>query len=227
MQFKSYYSGSSGNLHHVIGAHGGNILIDPGVTLQKVQHSMRFKIDGIDAAIISHSHKDHCKAVPGLMKRGVDCYMTKETADALKVSGHCLKIIESMKQISLWNWDILPFETQHDCPGSVGFVMSDGNERLVYITDSFYIKNRFAGINILSIECNYSEKTWSKGIHPSLKKRIIRSHFSLENVIDFIKANDMSGCREIHLIHISKSNGNPAMFVEEVQRLTGIPTYAH
>ncbi|HEM1811409.1 TPA: MBL fold metallo-hydrolase, partial [Listeria monocytogenes] len=52
-----------------------------------------------------------------------------------------------------------------------------------------------------------------------------QSHFSLENVKEFLNANDLSQLREIHLLHISSSNGDPNMFKNEIQALTGVPVY--
>ncbi|MCP7855473.1 hypothetical protein JKR18_02825, partial [Listeria monocytogenes] len=63
-------------------------------------------------------------------------------------------------------------------------------------------------------------------IHPVQKKRVLQSHFSLENVKDFLKANDLSHLREIHLLHISEKNGDPERFKNEIQAMTGIPVYA-
>lgn len=178
--------------------------------------------------LMSTDRKDHCKAINDIMKKSVDVYASKGTLKSLGVSGHKAHPVEAMKLFSVGNFKAVPFNTQHDAAEPFGFfITGPSGEKLLYITDSFYIKNRFAGINILAIECNYSDETWMPGIKPYLKKRIQRSHFSLQNVKDFIRANDMSGCREIRLIHISKSNGDPDMFVKEIQRLTGIPTYAH
>lgn len=226
MNFKSYHSGSSGNLHHVISEHG-ELLIDPGVTFQKVNHALDFKVSNISAALATHGHMDHCKAVPELMKSGIDCYMTQETADKLGLNGHRLKIIDAMKPFKIGKFKVLAFPTQHDCEGSVGFVVSDGDERLLYITDSFYVRDRFAGLNIIAIECNYSTETMLPDLNAVRKQRLYKSHFSLENVKKFLQANDLSKVREIHLVHISRDNGDPKYFVSEIKKLTGIPTISH
>ncbi|EDO0821657.1 MBL fold metallo-hydrolase, partial [Listeria monocytogenes] len=56
-------------------------------------------------------------------------------------------------------------------------------------------------------------------------KRVLQSHFSLENVKDFLKANDLSQLREIHLLHISEKNGDKERFKKEIQAMTGVPVY--
>ena len=80
------------------------------------------------------------------------------------------------------------------------------------------------------IECNYSKSILDKNIDESItpkfmRKRLIKSHFSLENVLEFLKANDLSKVQEIHLLHLSDSNSDEALFKQEVQKLTGKPVY--
>jgi len=153
--------------------------------------------------------------------------MTFSTALALKFQGHRLRFIEPMKQFRVGNFYVVAFETQHDCAGSVGFIITDGEDRLLFATDTFYLKNRFANLNIVAIECNYSEETMTPGLHPVRLKRLYTSHFSLKNVKSFISANDMSQVREIHLIHMSQANADPGYFQDEIERLTGKPTITH
>ncbi|WP_231701778.1 hypothetical protein [Crassaminicella thermophila] len=80
------------------------------------------------------------------------------------------------------------------------------------------------------IECNYSDEilkeNLDQGLIPrSLKNRLLKSHFSLGNVKEFLKVTDMKTVQNIMLIHLSDGNSNEAIFKEEIERLTGKPTY--
>lgn len=97
----------------------------------------------------------------------------------------------------------------------------------MFATDTFYLHNRFAGVNYIAIECNYSVRTMAPDMNPIVKKRLYKSHFSLENVKKFLVSTDLSRVREIHLIHMSKGNSDPRWFKSEVQRVTGKPTITH
>lgn len=224
MQFIAHHSGSTGNLYQVI-SDAGNLVIDPGVPISKIKKALDFKLSSVSAALVTHQHGDHIKGIKAIARAGIDCYMSSQTAQAIKFDGHRLNIIEPRKQLQVAGFTILPFETQHDCPGSVGFLVSDGNEKLLYITDSFYCRYKFKGLNIIAVECNWSKETLWPNIDPFVKKRIYRSHFSLQRVKDFLKANDLNRVREIHLIHISRDNGDPDYFRSEIERLTGKPVY--
>ena len=224
MEFKSFYSGSSGNLYQVK-TEKGNLLIDPGVPISKIKKALGFNLSSVSAALVSHSHGDHSKAVHDIARAGIDCLMTAQTAQALKMNGHRTQIIEPRKQTELNGVTILPFQTEHDCDGSVGFLVSDGKEKLLYATDTFFIRYKFKGLTIIAIECNYSKETLAPDLDPTRKKRLYSSHMSLENAIRFFKANDLSKIREIHLLHLSRENSDPEMFKRKIQECTGKPVF--
>ena len=223
MNFLSFHSGSSGNLYQLKSS-SGSLLIEAGVTISRIKKALEFKLSDISAALISHQHKDHCKAVSDIARAGIPCYMIAETAQALKFDGHRLNIIEPLKQFEVSGFKILPFPIQHDVPG-VGFLIANGTDKLVYATDTFYVRYKFKGLTVIAIECNWSKETLAPGLNPVRKQRLYKSHFNLANVIRFLKVNDLSRVREIHLLHLSRENANGDYFKSEVQKATGKPVY--
>ena len=59
----------------------------------------------------------------------------------------------------------------------------------------------------------------------ALKNRLLTSHFSLENVKEFLKANDLSRVQEIHLLHLSDGNSDAERFKREIMAVCGKPVY--
>lgn len=55
MQFISHYSGSAGNLYQ-IKSEAGQLLIDPGVPINKIKKALRYKAHAIRACLVSHEH---------------------------------------------------------------------------------------------------------------------------------------------------------------------------
>jgi len=157
------------------------------------------------------------------MRYGTDVYASKQTAKALGLSSHRLHIVEPLKAFAIGTWQVIAFPTQHDCPGSMGFVLASGEEKLLFLTDSFYVRHRFRGLTHIMIECNYSKQTLSPDLDPAVRRRLLRSHMSLEQVIKFLAANDLTQVREIILIHLSADNSDAEMFQREIQRATGKP----
>jgi phosphoribosyl 1,2-cyclic phosphodiesterase len=117
----------------------------------------------------------------------------------------------------------LPFDVAHDAEEPLGFLIINGADRLLFAADTAYIRHRFAGLTHICLECNYSKRTMSEDMHPAQRHRLLRSHMSLETVLDFLDANDMSMVRELRLLHLSDDNSDERMFKEKIQGATGIP----
>jgi phosphoribosyl 1,2-cyclic phosphodiesterase len=165
------------------------------------------------------------------MRVGIDCYMSRGTAEALGLSGHRIHIIKTKQQFRIGTWTILPFETQHDAQEPLGFLLANQDgEKLLYATDTYFIRYRFRGLTHIAVECNYSldilKRNVEAGAVPKeLKSRLLKSHFSLENVKKFLLANDLSKVEAIFLLHLSDNNSDSERFKREIQELTGKPTY--
>jgi phosphoribosyl 1,2-cyclic phosphodiesterase len=229
MKFEQFASGSTGNLYR-LSFGGASLLIECGLPIREIRRHLNFELSGISGCLISHSHGDHCLAVKDIMKAGIDCYMTQGTAEALCLSGHRLKTIKAGLQFQIGPFTVMPFATEHDAAEPVGFLIQSGKDKFLYATDTFYIRYKFSGLTKIAIEVNYSlailQANLAAGIVPmALKNRILRSHFSLDNVKEFFKANDLSAVKEIYLIHLSSQNSDEQLFKTEIERLTGKPVY--
>jgi phosphoribosyl 1,2-cyclic phosphodiesterase len=224
ISFKSYASSSSGNLYRISDG-TSSLLLECGLPIKKLRTALEYKLHDIEAVLVSHEHLDHAKAAKDIIAAGIDLYCSKGTAQALGLSGHRVRIIEAHKQFSIGPWTVLPYDTRHDAAEPLGFLIQNCSEKLLFCTDSFYIKYRFQGLTLICVECNYSRSTIQDGIPEVQRKRLLRSHMSLETLLKFLDANDLSKVREIHLLHLSENNSDEQMFKEVVQGKTGIPVY--
>ena len=226
-------SGSQGNCYRVTDG-STPLLLECGIGINNILRNLKFGVSSLAGCLVSHGHKDHAKAVKDLMKFGIDIYLSQGTAD--EISGldpwrHRLHIIKARQQFRIGTWTILPFETQHDAQEPLGFLLANRNgDKLLYATDTFYIRYRFQGLTHIAVECNYSldilrANVEAGMVEPALKNRILKSHFSLENVKKFLQANDLGKVQEIWLLHLSDNNSNAERFKREVMELTGKPTY--
>ena len=230
LKIKTLFSGSSGNCYTI--NNGTNtIMVEAGKTLTKIREGLNFNLAGIDGCIVTHSHKDHCASVPNLIKFGVKCYMLDSVRESFKLKKSLVNIIKPLNQFSIGSFVIMPFHVQHDVP-NVGFLIQDkiSLDKLLFVTDTYYCKYKFKNLSYIMIECNYAddilEYNIEHGITPSfMGHRLQFSHFNLSNVKKFLLANDLTSCKEIHLIHLSGDNSNPELFQNEIEALTGIPTY--
>lgn len=230
IEFTPFASGSSGNCYRITDGRTP-LLLECGIAYKEIQKKLNFKASEIAACLVSHEHQDHSKAARDIIKAGIDCYMTQGTKEAIGINGHRINIVKAKQQFRIGTWTILPFETQHDAAEPLGFLLANQDgEKLLYATDTYYTRYRFRGLTHIAVECNYSMDILRANIEaglvdPAFKNRILKSHFSLENVKEFLKANDLSKVQEIWLLHMSDGNSNENRFKGEIQELTGKPVY--
>lgn len=230
IEIKKIASGSKGNCY-LVDDGKTPLLLEAGINIKDIRIGTGFRLGEIEGCLISHEHGDHIKAVEDIVKAGIDCYMSHGTAKGLGFDNHRIKRGEAGEQIKIGTWHMLAFETQHDCEGSLGFLLAnEAGEKLLFATDTYYLKYQFTGLTHIMIECNYALDILNKNIRtgrvPAVqKKRLLKSHFSLENVKEFLKANDLSKVKEIHLLHLSDRNSDAKRFKREVQELTGKVVY--
>jgi len=230
IDIKTIASGSTGNCYSISDSET-TILIECGIQFKRIREAFSFKLSGVAGCLISHSHKDHCKVVEHISKAGIDCYLSAQTIKEINISGHRIHVFESKKIFTIGTFKILPFPLQHDVENHGFLLQSKNGEKLCYITDTFYCKYKFSGVNYYMIECNYYAPQLERNIKAevvpeAIKNRIVKSHFELENVKEFFRSNDLNCVKQIHLIHISETNGDKESFKQEIQALTGKEVYS-
>ncbi|MTI83474.1 MAG: MBL fold metallo-hydrolase [Firmicutes bacterium] len=230
IEITAFASSSRGNCYRVTDGQT-TLLLECGIRFKEIQRGLNFQVSEVSGCLISHEHKDHCKALADITKAGIDCYMSQGTSEALGVTGHRIKPIKAKQQFKIGTWTVLPFDTQHDAQEPMGFLMANSaGDKLLFATDTYYVRYLFRGLTHLMIECNHSldilrDNVTSGAVPVGHKNRLMRSHFSLENVKEFLRANDLSKVQEIHLLHLSDGNSDAERFKTEIQSLTGKMTF--
>lgn len=229
-------SSSAGNAYHITDGETA-LLLDAGLSFKEIQKGVNFKVSELEGCLITHNHIDHVKGLKELANKGVEVYLSQGTSDALDYAHHRFNITGSFQEFKIGSWVVIPFDVQHDVDEPLGYLLINKlGETLLFATDTYYIKYKFSGITHMLIECNYSELIVKRQIEltsdiddtknlVSRYKRLLKSHFSLENMMDFLRANDLSKLKEVWLIHLSDSNSDEALFKQEIQKLTGVPVY--
>lgn len=224
-------SGSSGNAYRISDGDTA-LLLDAGIPLQRIKQALNFRVRDLAGCLITHAHGDHAKAAGDIAKAGVDVYTSQGTIDACRLTGHRMKPVKALQEVMIETFAVLPFDVQHDAPEPLGFLLTSRRtgEKLLYFTDTYYLKYRFTGLTHIMGECNYSmdivEQSVRNGyIPPELVPRLIKSHMSLEHFLDLLKANDLHEVKQIYLLHLSNNNSDAERFREAVQKLTGTEVY--
>ena len=103
-------------------------------------------------------------------------------------------------------------------------------EKLVYITDSAYVKYTFSGLTHIMIEANYAQEiiidnARQERIPLYLAERVIETHMSIETLLELLRANDMTKVRQIYLLHLSDMSSDAERFKKLVRQETGAEVY--
>jgi len=224
-------SGSKGNCYRVTDG-STPLLLECGIPYKDIQRGLNFRVSEIAGCLVTHEHKDHSKAVADITRAGIDCYMSVGTAVSIGImTGHRYNPVIAGRQFNIGTWTILPFKTEHDAAEPLGFLMANqAGDKLLYATDTYYVRYKFRGLSHVMLECNYAADILKANVDAgtvpvTLKNRLLKSHFSLENVKEFFKANDLSRLQEIWLLHLSDNNSDASRFKREIQELTGKMVY--
>lgn len=230
MDIKILATGSSGNCYHVSDG-TTEILIECGIKYTDIEKKLDYKMDKICAALISHSHKDHSLSAKTLLSYGIELYMPLETALELNIAseigvntpkhgeviflnknGEIITKSEDKKDIDKVSYVISPFYLVHcnsdgsNCP-CYGYVINSAvtGEKLLFATDTAYIKNTFKAVDYMLIEVNYMTSIIDGGetedFVTEVEKRRLKSHMSLETAVEFLERSDRSKLKTLYAIH--------------------------
>lgn len=227
-----FHSGSTGNLYRLKSDRKrGDILLEAGVRFDELSRCIDFEFSHIAGCLISHEHQDHARSVGELTKRGVNVFLSEGTRSKLGDLNYMDHLIKADVSFEISGWNILPLAMQHDSKEPLGFIINDGEENVLFATDTYYIKYRFRGLTYIMVECNYikddlMDRVNAGTIPKPLAKRLFTSHMNLENLLSWLEMVDLCTVKKIYCIHISRDNGNPEAIKTAVEAATGIPVEA-
>lgn len=227
-------SGSSGNCYIIESTREDGfveqLILEAGEPFENVEKALKFDLSHISGCLVSHEHGDHAKYIRQYTRRGVEVLATFGTLSALHIKekiGERYRRIIKRHRYQVGGFRVKAFEAEHDAAEPCGFMIDCPNgDRVLFATDTYYLKYRFAGVNYFLIEANYDERTLYKNIksgliHPTVGERVTKSHLSLRQCIKALKANDLSRTKAIILIHLSNDNSNADSFEKSVEDATG------
>ena len=237
ISIKVFGSGSKGNGYLIDDGHS-QLIIECGVSFKTIQQKMMFNFSRVAGCLITHEHRDHCKYVPQLIdSTSIDVYSTQGTFEAMvddealrfyKEDFYRFKFMKYKETYTIGTWFVTPFETKHDVKEPCGFLIDNtSGDRLVFITDSYYVKYQFPRVTHVMIEMNYEKEIMQENLAYDKKRqgRLLESHFDYKRAIEFIQNNKSTYLQEVWLLHLSDSNSNEKLFKEETQKVVGVPVY--
>lgn len=153
-------SGSSGNCYVLKDNKGKMLLLDAGIPIMKIKKGCSWKVSDIVGCVITHKHRDHSEAVSDLEEMGIPVYKPYE--DNSYIGGY-----GEFKIVSVPMNDVHGRFKHTDADGTecpcYGFIIEHPEMgRMLYITDTEFVRWRFKDINHILVSCNYQRSTFQR-----------------------------------------------------------------
>ena len=214
-------TGSMGNCLAVYDSSGNYILLDAGLTFNKILKGLDYNTHGLSGAFVTHRHQDHSKAIKDLLKYGVKVYANE---DVCKLYPKCIQTDET-RVYNIDGFRIRSFNVSHDVPNNAFVIDTIDGIRILYATDMSSVQWCSKNVNYAVIECNYSEEDLIDNIIEDEESRSkYYNHFELNKCIHYLKHGIYNTeLRGIILWHMSKTNIDVKKAVEKVKLELGFP----
>lgn len=195
-------SGSSGN-GYLLTDGNETLVIECGKRLLDIKIALNFQIRGIVGAIDSHTHGDHHKYASEYELAGIPVWTPWKDNNLRQIKRFGRFVVRS-------------FECIHNVP-CVGYLIehTDSGLKLLYASDTEYVRYVFRDITAMLIEANYGEEYVNKD--EAKYQHVAEGHMSIETTVGCIKANMTDNLKHIVLCHLSKGNSDSKKFMESVR----------
>ena len=209
MRLKCLGSGSSGNCY-IIESPAEALIIEAGMPFMEVKKALDFNVAKIVGGIITHQHGDHAKFVHEYETAGIPTFKPYEG--------------EKLRQMRTYGgFTVKSFDVVHDVPCCGYLVMHENMGRLLYATDTEYVRYRFDRLAHILVEANYSTDLIDP--HAINRTHVLTGHMELQTTLNFLRANDNPELRNVVLCHLSGNNADPVMFKAEAGKVVGCPVW--
>ncbi len=220
MKFALLASGSKGNCC-LIEHRDTKIIIDCGTTKKYLTgcfQRLNYDISNTDALLITHTHTDHISQIK--MFDDIETYATQS------IDTHCLHHIKPYETLDIKDFHIRVLPMSHDCEGTVGYVIECENEKMVYVTDTGYIKEDvkeyIRDADYYVFESNHNIEMLMQTSRPVyIKQRIINDYGHLcnedsANILSEVISPEKT--KEIVLAHISQEGNTRELALSTLQQ---------
>ena len=221
-------SGSEGNSTFVE-TNDVKLLIDIGMNTKYIKDKLSeigVRPEEIDYIFMTHTHNDHTGALKTFLhKYNPTVVLTQNMYDELE-DLHGYPKVEITDQTYVVGDTIIDhFRTSHDAVDARGYVISDNNSSMVYLTDTGYLNQRYFkklyDKNIYVMESNHDPELLINGKYPKwLKSRILSDKGHLSNNAAGFYLSKLIGpnTKKVILAHLSHENNTPDIALETVKK---------
>lgn len=224
MRFSVLGSGSRGNAVYVESGSTG-VLIDAGFSGKEIEKRLKTvdrSLENINALFLTHEHNDHISGAGVLARR---CMVPVHANEGTFRGGQAKtgkiprkKEFGTGDKVVVGELEIRSFRISHDTIDPVGYVVSNGEKKIGYCTDtgkvSHLMARRLADCDGLILEFNHNIEMLKNGPYPLPLQQRVRSskgHLCNEEAAEFLAALPRDNLQCLVLAHLSEQNNTPEL----------------
>ena len=199
-------SGSSGNTY-LLRCGDEVLVLDCGMPFIETKKALNFNIRGIVGAVVTHVHGDHHAYAHEYEAAGIPVWKPYENTDKTT--------LQASNQMG--KFTVQSFGVVHDVP-CVGYLIKHPDiGKMIYVSDTEYIKYKFNDLNIILVEMNHSDEYIDRNAAKFAHTK--KGHMEKQTTLDFIKANARHNLNHVVLCHLSPDGSNPVEFRDAVKAI--------
>jgi len=225
-------SGSKGNATY-IRSKETTLLIDAGVSFKQIRTRLESQgetLSELDAVLLTHEHSDHTRGLHQTIKQtDAAVYTAPKTYTRIKKllkDPHDHIPVEADRPFMFKDLIVTPIKTSHDAAHSLGFIIQEDDQRLVYITDTGFLEEKdfpkIKNADMYILESNYDVALLFDSERPFyLKKRIdsVKGHLSNADSAYYLTRLIGERTKKIILAHGSEECNNEACVLKTIDEV--------
>lgn len=241
IKIRTIATGSKGNCYLLTNSRGEVLILECGIPWKKIAEAIQWNQSKVVGCCISHEHGDHARAVNDIRNHLIPIYCSQGTAQKLGLEQSMLfrRVGYKLSGCHAHHFFISAIPAIHDAAEPLIFIIREWDatkdgDVVLFATDTEFIPYRLRGITKMMVEANYNfdyiNDSLVKGdLIKTRKNRTVKTHMEIGTLEAWLEEEKKIGgldlLSEVHLIHVSKQNGNPKEFIRLIQRITGVPVY--
>lgn len=223
MRLKCLGSSSAGNCYLLTSNSGETLILDCGVPISEIKKGLNWNIRNVVGCVVTHRHIDHSKSVYDLRKIGIKVatpYLANDVYSLVRLYfDHTrFRVIAFELATKDGKWTHTNADGS-ECP-CYGYVISHPEMgKLLYVTDTEFVKWRFDDLNHILLGVNY-DKNMVDISNTAKASHVLRGHMSIDTACKFVEANySPDDVLNVIMCHLSSENADKDNFIEQMKKV--------